>query len=78
MSEHDEQAKLFQLLRLNESKYPLLRAIFAIPNGGHRHAAVAAKMKKEGVRRGVWDVFVPFPMHGFHGMFLELTHGKNK
>lgn len=33
--------------------------IFAIPNGGHRHIAVAAKMKATGVVRGVPDLFIP-------------------
>ena len=33
--------------------------IFAIPNGGHRHPAVAAKLKATGASAGVPDLFVP-------------------
>jgi hypothetical protein len=33
--------------------------IFSVPNGGHRHPAVAAKMKATGVIKGVPDLFVP-------------------
>lgn len=33
--------------------------IFSVPNGGHRHPAVAAKMKATGVASGVPDLFVP-------------------
>ena len=33
--------------------------IFSVPNGGHRHPAVAAKMKATGVVKGVPDLFVP-------------------
>ena len=32
---------------------------FAIPNGGHRHPAVAAKLKAEGATPGVPDLFIP-------------------
>lgn len=57
--EHTEQTALFSRLALYEGKYPELRWIFAIPNGGHRHIAVAAKMKAEGVMnvftRVIWS-----------------------
>ena len=33
--------------------------IFSVPNGGHRHPAVAAKMKATGVVNGVPDLFEP-------------------
>lgn len=33
--------------------------IFAIPNGGARHPAVAMKLKLTGVTRGVPDLYVP-------------------
>jgi hypothetical protein len=33
--------------------------IFAVPNGGHRHKTVAAKMKATGTVRGVPDLFIP-------------------
>ena len=33
--------------------------IFAIPNGGARHPAVAYKLKAEGVLRGVPDLYIP-------------------
>jgi len=54
-SEHYEQVRFigkFSIL------YPDVR-IFAIPNGGHRGKVTAAKMKHEGVRRGVPDLYVP-------------------
>ncbi len=33
--------------------------IFHIPNGGHRAMSVAKKMKAEGVRPGVPDLYIP-------------------
>ena len=38
--------------------YPEVR-IYATPNGGHRHPAVAAKLKATGVSPGVPDLCVP-------------------
>jgi len=52
--------------------------IFAIPNGGHRHPAVAAKLKAEGVRAGVPDLMLPVARQGYHGLFVELKCGPNK
>jgi hypothetical protein len=78
MSEHQEQSALFSLLKYNETKYPFLKYIFAIPNGGARHIAVARKLKAEGVKKGTWDIFVPIPSHNHSGLFIEMKHGKNK
>jgi hypothetical protein len=33
--------------------------IFHIPNGGHRAISVAKKMKEEGVKSGVPDLYIP-------------------
>lgn len=78
MSEHQEQVALFDFIRLHEERFPVLKTVFSIPNGGHRHIKVAKKMKAEGVLAGVWDVFVPVPMDEYCGMFIEMKFGKNK
>ena len=54
-SEDREQMLLVQWFRRT---YPDVR-IFAIPNGGHRHPAVAAKLKATGASAGVPDLFIP-------------------
>ena len=54
------------------------RLIFAIPNGGHRHITVAAKLKKEGVRPGVPDLFIPEPVGPYNGLFIEMKIRPNK
>jgi hypothetical protein len=51
------------------------RLLYAIPNGGERHAAVAARLKQEGVRAGVPDYFLAVPRAGKHGLYLELKAG---
>jgi len=54
-SESEEQ---IGFLRWFEGQFPAVR-IFHIPNGGHRAISVAKKMKEEGVRVGVPDLYVP-------------------
>lgn len=41
---------------------PELEWMHAIPNGGQRDKRTAAKLKSEGVKRGVLDVFLPVPV----------------
>jgi len=55
LSEDMEQAHFVSWFR---KSYPEVK-IFAIPNGGHRHPAVAAKLKVTGVVKGVPDLFIP-------------------
>ncbi len=76
--EHQEQAALFAWAALNESRLPELRLLFAVPNGGDRHPAVAAKLKAEGVRAGVWDVLLPVAWGIYSGLWIEMKAGHNK
>jgi hypothetical protein len=78
MTEHDEQVALFEWAELQKCTMPELGLLFAIPNGGHRHKATAAKMKAEGVKRGVPDICLPVARDGFFGLYIELKYGKNK
>lgn len=72
-SEHNEQAALMQWWQLASLRFgipePLL---FAIPNGGLRNRITGAKMKAEGVRAGVPDLFLAVPAMGYNGLFIEL------
>lgn len=75
-NEHTHQVTLMQWFNLAYPK--LANRLFAIPNGGHRNIKVAAKLKKEGVQRGVPDCFLPIPKKGFHGLFIELKAPKGR
>lgn len=54
-TEHEEQREVVRWFR---ATFPGIR-IFAIPNGGARSIATAARLKAEGVSRGVPDLFIP-------------------
>lgn len=83
-SEHGAQSALFAWAALSVGKYPQLKYMFAIPNGGLRDVRTAANLKAEGVKAGVPDIFLPVPLHPYGadncyaGLFLELKVGKNK
>lgn len=68
-TEHSIQTAFFAWVSL--VKEPGTRWVHAIPNGGERNKITAGKMKAEGARSGVWDVFVPLPRGEFHGMYIE-------
>ena len=74
LSEAEHQEKIF-----NWAKYvPELKWMFAIPNGGYRRPLEALRFKKQGVKAGVSDIFLPLPRGGYHGLFIELKVGKNR
>jgi hypothetical protein len=71
-AEHREQVRLFAWARKEEGARPELGLLFAVPNGGRRDAATGARMKAEGVKRGVPDVWLPVAREGYHGLVIEL------
>jgi len=71
-NEHAEQAALIRWANLAAARHPPLRLLFAIPNGGRRDPITGARLKAEGVKPGVPDLFLPWPMGGYHGIFIEL------
>lgn len=50
-------------------------ALFAIPNGGARDEITGARLKAEGVRRGVYDLMLAKPTSKYHGLFIEMKVG---
>lgn len=72
--EHDLQVACVRWFRL---QYPH-KIIFAIPNGGARNVIVAAKMKAEGVLKGVPDLFIPEPAGTYAGLWIEMKVKPNR
>jgi hypothetical protein len=70
--EHEEQKRVVEWCRWVRNKYPAAERIFAIPNGGWRHKATAGKLKAEGARPGIPDLFLPVPKGSCHGLWIEM------
>ena len=70
--EGEEQAMLFSWAQMFAYRYPELKLMFHIPNGGKRSKVEAARFKKEGVKSGVPDIFLPVARGKYHGLFIEL------
>lgn len=82
--EHEHQAALMrwaQLVALSgEDVLPgaiLADYLIAIPNGGGRSKIEAARLKAEGVKAGVFDLYLPLARGGFHGLWIELKRPKS-
>lgn len=79
-----------ELLAARGDVVPQLKWLHAIHNQGHGDAIRGAKAKAEGVKAGVSDLFLPFPMRVgaglnlalpgkfYSGFYLELKVGNNK
>jgi hypothetical protein len=68
-TESQEQAAFIQWCELAGYPYNL---IFAIPNGSHKSPATAAKFKREGLKSGVPDLFLPWAAIAYFGLFIEM------
>ena len=74
MSEHDHQAAVVKWFKM---QYPQNKdCIMAIPNGqmlgGRNRFAQMNKLKKEGFKNGVSDLFITVPMNGKCGLWVEM------
>lgn len=67
-----EQTQLFAWAAYASGRYPELELMHHIPNGGKRDKIAAAKLRAQGVKRGIPDIFLPVPRGGAHGLYIEL------
>lgn len=52
--------------------------LFAVPNGGYRTPATAAKIKAEGALPGVSDLILLIARGGYHGLLIEMKKDKGR
>lgn len=52
--------------------------LFAVPNGGYRTPATAAKIKAEGALPGVSDLILLIARGGYHGLLIEMKTDKGR
>jgi hypothetical protein len=72
-SEHQFQSALCEILDVQARSDMIW---FAIPNGGHRHIAVAKMMKAEGAKRGIPDLAFLFPKGASAWLELKVKKGR--
>jgi hypothetical protein len=70
-TEHAHQVALFMWASHAKTLEPRLEWMHAIPNGGLRDKRTAGRLKAEGVKQGVSDVFLPVPMMDQNAMRLD-------
>jgi hypothetical protein len=76
--EAESQAALFRWAFYEAATIPELNLLFHIPNGGSRNKIEAVNLKRQGVKSGVPDLFLPVARGKWHGLFIEMKHGVNK
>ena len=75
-TEAQEQTTLFQWAGMMAGKWPELRLLHAIPNGGSRNPIEARHLIEQGVKAGIPDVFLPCARGGWHGLYIEMKRRK--
>lgn len=59
-------------------KYPELKLLHHIPNGGKRDVIEAKHMQQQGVKSGVPDLCLPVARGGYHGLYIEMKAEKGR
>lgn len=76
-TEAQEQTWVFQwAATMANTKWPELALMYHIPNGGSRNRIEAARLKGQGVKPGIPDIFLPVSRGGYHGMYVEMKRQK--
>lgn len=72
-TEDEEQITLFRWAELMaQTRWPELRLMYHVPNGGKRSKAEAGIFRAMGVKPGVPDVMLPVARQGYHGLYIEM------
>lgn len=77
-SEDTEQINVIQWAGWNTGKYPELKWLHHVPNGGSRNKQEAVKLKQMGVKAGVSDLCLPYPKGVYCGLYIEMKFGNNR
>ena len=76
--EETEQETVIQWVRICSGKWPELKLLHHIPNGGRRNAKEAAKLKRMGVLAGVSDLHLPVARGGYHSLYIEMKYEEGR
>lgn len=73
-----EQEALFAWAEYMQTKYPELKWLYHVPNGGSRNKIEAVNLKRQGVKAGVPDLCLPVARKNYHGLYIEMKSAKGK
>lgn len=71
-TEDEEQIAVFSWASLNLGRFPELKLMHHIPNGGKRSKTEAMRFRAMGVKAGVCDIFLPVSRGKWHGLYIEM------
>lgn len=77
-SEDTEQINVVSWANWNMNRYPELKWLHHVPNGGSRNKQEAVKLKQMGVKAGVSDLCLPYPKGIYCGLYIEMKFGDNR
>jgi hypothetical protein len=70
--ESSEHMKVFEWIKDNEEKYPVLMTIFHCPSSFFgTNFGVIMWLKKLGFRRGIYDLIIPISKEEYNGYWIE-------
>lgn len=74
MTEAKHQATIFKWAKQPSvrTKWPELKLLHHVPNGGTRDAVEGRHLKEQGVKSGVPDLCLPVARGQYHGLYIEL------
>lgn len=76
-TEEQEQAYVIQWKEIMINRYPELRRLIHIPNGGLRSKTEAVRLKRIGVKPGVSDLFFASPRGEYAGLWIEMKRQRD-
>ena len=74
--EWQEQAIVIFWAEINEKRYPELQRLQGSLNGVKLTVGQAVKAKKQGLKKGYPDLFLPVVRGGYCGLFIEMKKRK--
>ena len=77
-SEDTEQINVISWASWQMQKYPELKWLHHIPNGGSRNRAEAIKLKQMGVKSVVSDLCLPYPKGIYCGLYIRADTSRHR
>ena len=71
-TELQEQITIFKWINENKQKYPMLNYCNASLNGVRLSIGQSAIAKRSGLIKGYPDIFLPYKVNEYSGLFIEL------